>query len=135
MTITIKETKEVELEDVIQIYHANHWSSAQKPEQLYNALLNSHSFLTAWDGKRLIGLGNALSDGHLVVYYPHLIVHPDYQGMGVGKLILNKFQERYGMFHQQILVADGKAIDFYEKCGFERAGETVSMWIYQGNEH
>jgi len=66
----------------------------------------------------------------LVVYYPHLIVHPDYQGTGVGKLILNRFQEKYGTFHQQILVADEKAINFYEKCGFERAGETKSMWIY-----
>lgn len=135
MSITIKETNEVKPEDVVAIYHANNWSSAQKPEKLFNALLNSHSFVTAWDDEKLIGLGNALSDGYLVVYYPHLIVHPDYQGKSVGKLILNKLQEKYGMFHQQILVADGKAIDFYEKCGFECAGETKSMWIYQGTEH
>ncbi|RYE23262.1 MAG: N-acetyltransferase [Sphingobacteriaceae bacterium] len=135
MRITIKETKDVKPEDILEIYKANHWSSAQKPEELFKALLNSHSFVTAWDGEKLVGLGNALSDGYLVVYYPHLIVHPDYQGKGVGKLILKRFQEKYGQFHQQILVADGKAIDFYEKCGFERAGETKSMWIYQGNEH
>ena len=53
------------------------------------------------------GLGNAISDGYLVVYYPHLIVHPDYHGKGVGKLISGKFQEKYGSFHQQILVAEG----------------------------
>ncbi len=63
MTITIKETKDVKPEDVVAIYDANHWSSAQKPEELFNALLNSHSFFTAWNGERLIGLGNALSDG------------------------------------------------------------------------
>jgi len=135
MSIIIRETKDVKLEDIIEIYKANHWSSAQKPEELFKALLNSHSFVTAWDGEKLIGLGNALLDGYLVVYYPHLIVHLDYQGKGVGKLILKRFQEKYGRFHQQILVADGKAIDFYKKCGFERAGETESMWIYQGNEH
>ncbi|SDZ81738.1 GNAT family N-acetyltransferase [Pedobacter hartonius] len=135
MTITIKETRDIQQEDIIKIYHANGWSSAQKPNELINALLNSHSLVTAWEGEKLIGLGNALSDGYLVVYYPHLIIHPDYQGMGVGKLILNRFQEKYGRFHQQILVADGKAIDFYEKCGFERAGETKAMWIYQGTEH
>ena len=135
MSIEIKETKDVKQEDIIAIYRANHWSSAEKPDQLYQALLNSHSFITAWDGDRLIGLGNALSDGHLVVYYPHLLIHPNYQGQGVGKMIMAKFQEKYGSFHQQILVADGKAIDFYSKCGFEPAGQTRSMWIYKDGEH
>lgn len=117
------------------IYAANEWSSAKKPEQLLKALLNSHSFITAWDSERLVGLGNALSDGFLVVYYPHLIVHPDYQGKGIGKLIIDRLQEKYSGFHQQILVADGKAIQFYKKCGFELAGETQPMWIYQGDDH
>jgi predicted N-acetyltransferase YhbS len=62
-------------------------------------------------------------------------VHPDYQGKGIGTLILAKFQEKYSNFHQQILVADGKAVDFYMKCGFESAGETKSMWIYKGGDH
>ena len=135
MNIQIKETLGVKQADIIAIYKANDWSSAEKPDLLYKALLNSHSFVTAWDGERLIGLGNALSDGYLVVYYPHLIIHPDYQGKGVGKLILNKLQEKYAGFHQQILVADGKAVDFYKKCGFEKAGTTESMWIYKGTDH
>ena len=135
MIIEIKETKDVKQDDIIAIYKANHWSSAEKPDQLIQALINSHSFITAWHNEKLVGLGNALSDGFLVVYYPHLIIHPDYQGQGIGKRILNKLQEKYGDFHQQILVADGKAIDFYERCGFEPAGETKSMWIYKGNDH
>jgi len=46
-----------------------------------------------------------------------------------------RMQEIYGAFHMQILKADGKAIDFYERVGFVRAGETQPMWIYKGNEH
>ena len=135
MTIEIKETQNVKQEDIIEIYKANHWSSAEKPNQLFKALINSHSFVTAWHNEKLVGHGNAISDGFLVVYYPNLLVHTEYQGKGIGKLIINKFQEKYGDFHQQILVADGKAIDFYEKCGFERASESKSMWIYQGKDH
>ena len=135
MHIEIKETFEIEQASIIELYKANEWSSAEKPDQLYLGLLNSHSLVTAWHEEQLVGLGNALSDGHLVVYYPHLLVHPDYQGKGIGKLILKRFQEKYGKFHQQILVADGKAIEFYKKCGFERAGKSESMWIYQGTEH
>ena len=135
MEIILKDTFEINKQDVIEIYEANNWSSAQKPKQLIQALLNSHSLITAWHEHKLIGLGNAISDGHLVVYYPHLIIHPDYQHLGIGKKILEKFQEKYSDFHQQILVADGEAIRFYEKNGFEKAGETQSMWIYKGGEH
>lgn len=135
MTIEIRETLDVLQKDILTIYKANNWSSAQKPDTLYKALLNSHSLITAWDEDRLVGLGNALSDGYLVVYYPHLIVHPDYQGKGIGTLILNRLQEKYQGFHQQILVADGKAADFYAKIGFKIAGQTKPMWIYDGNDH
>ncbi|MEM6361318.1 MAG: GNAT family N-acetyltransferase, partial [Bacteroidota bacterium] len=41
----------------------------------------------------------------------------------------------YKGFHMQMLTADGKAIDFYSKMGFEKAGDTVPMWIYEGDEH
>lgn len=135
MDVEIKETKEINKEKIIKLYKANKWSSAEKPDLLYKALMNSDSLITAWDGNRLVGLGNAISDGYLVVYYPHLLVHPDYQGKGIGKMIVDKFQNKYGNFHQQLLTADGRAIDFYRKCGFEKAGSTQSMWIYQGDEH
>ena len=135
MFIEIRETKEIELNDITSLYKANNWSSANKPELLYQALMNSHTLITAWEGDKLVGLGNAISDGHLVVYYPHLLVHPDYQGQGIGKMIFTRIQKKYVDFHMQILVADGKAIDFYKKMGFERAGNTEPMWIYQGNEH
>lgn len=135
MEIKISETKNIELKQIIGLYKANKWSSADKPKELYNALLNSHSLVSAWNGDHLIGLGNAISDGYLVVYYPHLLIHPDYQGKGIGKMIVDKMQEKYGHFHMQMLTADGKAIDFYQKVGFVRAGETEPMWIYKGNEH
>ena len=135
MDIEIKETKEVNKEKIIELYQANKWSSAEKPDLLYKALMNSDSLITAWDGNRLVGLGNAISDGYLVVYYPHLLVHPDYQGKGIGRMIVDRFQKKYGNFHQQMLTADGRAIDFYRKCSFEKAGSTQSMWIYQGDDH
>ncbi len=135
MSITISDTRDIELEAILDLYSANKWSAADKPDELYKALINSDSLISAWDGNKLVGIGNAISDGHLVVYYPHLLVHPFYQGNGIGKMIVNKMQEKYGNFHMQMLTADGKAIEFYEKVGFSRAGQTSPMWIYKGNEH
>lgn len=132
----IRESKTLDEEKVLELYKANSWSSAKKPSELLNALKNSHSVVTVWDNLRLIGLGNAISDGYLVVYYPHLLVHPDYHRMGVGRLIMEKFEEKYSGFHMQILVADENAVQFYKNCGFEIAQKTQSMWKYDnGGDH
>ena len=125
----------IEQEEVIALYRANEWSSADKPTQLMAALRNSHSLVTARFDGQLIGLGNAISDGYLVVYYPHMLVHPKHQGRGVGKQMMQAMQQKYAAFHQQMLVADGRAIDFYKSLGFSRAGHTEPMWIYAGSEH
>tara|TARA_Y100001934_G_scaffold34417_1_gene39059 strand:+ start:6147 stop:6563 length:417 start_codon:yes stop_codon:yes gene_type:complete len=122
-------------EQVVELYLANDWSSGKKPDGLMHHLENSHSVMTAWVDDRLIGLGNTLSDGRLVAYYSHLLVHPDWQGRGIGTEILSRLMRNYEGFHQQLLLADGKATEFYRKLGFVRAGETKAMWIFDGDEH
>ena len=124
----------IETPEVIELYKVNDWSSADRPTELVNALRNSHSLVTARKNGKLIGLANAISDGYLVVYYPHMLIHPDYHGQGIGRLIMKAMFERYESFHQQMLTAVVDAVGFYEKVGFERAGQTVPMWIYEGND-
>ena len=84
---------------------------------------------------RLLGIGNAISDGHLVVYYPHMLVHPAFQGQGIGRQMMAAMLEKYAGFHQQMLTADGRAIAFYQSLGFVRAGKTEPMWVYAGDGH
>jgi len=133
--INYTETRDLPLEPLMALYRANEWSSAEKPELLQKALVASHSLVTAWDAERLVGLGNAISDGYLVVYYPHLLVLPEYQRRGIGTELMRRLMGRYPDFHQHILIADGRALDFYRKCGFVRAGKTEPMWIYAGHDH
>jgi GNAT superfamily N-acetyltransferase len=133
-SIEFRESNSVPKQAVLDLYHANNWSSANKPEQLHQALLNSHSLVTAWDGEKLVGLANSISDGFLVVYYPHIVVHPDYQRQGIGRELMARLMRRYAGFHQQAVLADQSAVAFYESCGFEQSA-CLGMWIYDGNEH
>lgn len=135
MDVEVELNGQIQKPEVIALYRANLWSSADKPEQLMSALRNSHTLVTARVGGELVGLGNAISDGSLVVYYPHLLVHPDHQRKGIGRKIVEAMQRVYGDYHQQMLTADGKAIEFYKALGFQRAGKTEPMWVYAGNEH
>jgi GNAT superfamily N-acetyltransferase len=135
MHVEVSMQDTIEQSEVVALYRANEWSSAKKPDQLLAALRNSHCLVTARLNGQLIGIGNAISDGHLVVYFPHMLVHPSHQGQGIGKKMMQAMQEKYAGFHQQMLTADGKAVDFYKSLGFYRAGNTEPMWIYAGSEH
>jgi GNAT superfamily N-acetyltransferase len=125
----------IETDEVIALYKANLWSSADKPDQLLPALRESHSLVTARINGELVGLANAISDGYLVAYFPHMLVHPDHQRKGIGRQLMEALLAKYKRFHQLMLTADGDAIAFYESMGFSRAGRTVPMWVYSGTEH
>jgi RimJ/RimL family protein N-acetyltransferase len=132
--IQIRDTRDIPKEAVLDLYRSVDWSSAKKPNELYQALVNSHSLITAWDGDRLIGLANTISDGFLVVYHPHFVVHPEYQRKGIGREMMARLMQSYRGFHQQSVIADRDAVAFYEKCGFEQSVCTA-MWIYDGDDH
>ena len=129
------EDRQLPMDQLIELYSVNAWSSAEKPAKLAAALAHSDALVTARDDEKMVGVGNANSEGHLVVYYPHLIVHTSYQTLGIGSEIMKLLQGKHQDFHQQMLTADQKAIHYYEKAGFSIAKNTQSMWIYEGDDH
>ena len=46
--LTLSERRDLPREEVIALYEANNWSSAKKPDQLYAALRDSHTLISAW---------------------------------------------------------------------------------------
>jgi GNAT superfamily N-acetyltransferase len=133
--ITYSDAHDVPRDQILALYRANQWSSAKRPDELCKGLANSATLITAWDNDLLVGLGNALTDGHLVVYFSHLLVHPDYHRRGIGTEIVKQLKDAYAGFHQQILVAEDHAIAFYESCGFGALGDKTPMAASDGGEH
>ncbi|OKH42833.1 GNAT family N-acetyltransferase [Calothrix sp. HK-06] len=134
LKVEYREGVELPREQVINLYAQCKWSSAEKPDALVFALSNSETVISAWYQNALIGLGNAISDKALTVYYPHLLVLPSYQNMGIGREIMKRLQAPYIGFHQQVLLAINYAAPFYEKLGFKHSQGIKAMWIYDGSD-
>ncbi len=135
MEIKIIKNQPLKIQDIEKLYTENKWSAINKPQQLIEGLNNSHTLLYAQKDNTVVGLANAISDGALVVYFPHLLVLPKFQKLGIGKMLMDEMSNIYHGFHMQMLVADHDAVDFYKKIGFKKAGNTTALWKYQGNEH
>ncbi len=133
--IVFREVLKFPEHQVVRLYSECGWSSAKKPRVLLNALTGSHAVVSAWHGDTLIGLGNAISDGSLVVYYPHLLVLPAYQRSGVGRQIMKRLQLRYDGFHQQVVLSVLDSAPFYEALGFAPASSVTPFWIYKDTDH
>lgn len=128
-SIRFSEGRFLDRAPVLELFGACGLSGACERGKVMEALAGSHALVTAWDAERLVGLGNSLSDGHLVVYYPHLLVSPAYRGRGIGSAIMRRLMRRYAGLRRQVIVAEEGASDFYAKLGFERASASEPMLI------
>lgn len=71
------------------------------------------------DGK-LIGAGRALADGRDCSYLCDIVVHPQYQGRGLGKALVARLTELSAGHRKIILYANPGKEGFYRKLGFRR---------------
>lgn len=79
---------------------------------------NSNLMVTAWDGKKLIGIARSMTDFHYACYLSDLAVGRNYQKSGVGKKLQILTQEQLGPQCKLILVAAPAAHAYYEHLGF-----------------
>lgn len=111
------------------------WAQERKIEDWEVAIANSEPVISVWNGDRLIGFARATSDGIYRATIWDVVIHPDYQGAGLGsKLVetvlshprMNRVERVYLMTtHQQ---------RFYERIGFER-NSTTTMVLYNQPIH
>jgi ribosomal protein S18 acetylase RimI-like enzyme len=104
----------------------------KKPEDLKIAFSNSRYKCFVFDNEKLIGAGRALADGVDCSYLCDVAVHPDYQGIGLGKEIITKLKELSAGHKKIILYANPGKEGFYKKLGFMRM--RTAMAIFQNRE-
>lgn len=129
MEITYSECKEISREQLQSLFKSLDWKSGDFPDELQEAMKNSHSVVTAWYQGELIGLVNALSDGVMTVYFHYMLVRPNYQNMGIGKNILEMILNKYEGYKNKLLISYENAESFYRKAGFIPEEGTIAMFI------
>jgi tetratricopeptide (TPR) repeat protein/GNAT superfamily N-acetyltransferase len=92
--------------------------------QVQQALTNSFAYVSAWqikpDEKQLIGFSRAMSDGVFHATLLDIVVHPNFQGRGLGKNIVTRLlqQLQQAAIKDITLFASPHLVDFYHQLGF-----------------
>lgn len=117
--IKYTEEKTFTQDQVQELFKSVGWISAEYPQRLHKALMNSQTVLTAWDGERLVGLARVLDDSELVAFVHYVLVHPEYQGQKIAGNMVEYIRDKYKNYlYIDGMPEDSKNVAFYERHGF-----------------
>lgn len=107
--------------ELVALYTQVGWSAyAKDPETLERAVRGSTLVVTARRAGTLIGLARALSDGATICYLQDVLVAPNAQRLGIGRLLVDQVLDRYAGVRQKVLLTDDEPRQraFYESLGY-----------------
>ena len=100
-------------------------------EQVQRALDKSDFVVAAYVDGTPVGMARLISDGTQILIMD-VVVHPDYQGNGIGRGLMERIREYiestdYDRMLVNLLTDDSKT-GFYEKLGYQKA-EGMRLWL------
>ena len=128
--ITYTEEKKFTQNQIQELFLSVGWVSGQYPSRLYKALMHSSTVLTAWDGEKLVGLIRLLDDSEMVAFMHYVLVHPDYQGMGIAGSMVEMVKTKYRDYLYIDLMPENRTnAAYYEKHGFRLMENGIAMHL------
>ena len=90
-------------------------------EDFTEALYRAYFTISCWDGTRLVGFIQTVSNGITEAWLEDILVHPDWGGYGIGKnLVTRAIAELHAEGICSVSLHLPKALqDFYESLGYE----------------
>jgi N-acetylglutamate synthase-like GNAT family acetyltransferase len=106
------------------------WAKDRDMEQMAIAIANSKPVVSVWDGDRLIGFARATSDGVYRATIWDVVIHPDYQGAGLGrKMVETVLMHPHVNRVERVYLMTTNQQEFYKRIGFEE-NSTTTMVLY-----
>jgi len=100
----------------------------KKPENLKTVFSNSRYVCFVYEDALLVGVGRALADGVDCSYICDVAIHPDFQGLGIGKAIVTQLVEFSKDHTKIILYANPGKEPFYTKLGFYKMNTAMAIF-------
>ena len=129
MAITYKDTKNFTAAQLERLFLSVDWESGHYPEKLVAAMQHSDAVYSAWDGDRLVGLMNALTDHAMTAYFHYLLVDPEYQRQSIGEELIKRMLAHYWDIPAKILMCDEGGQDYYKQCGFDDGKDLHAVYV------
>lgn len=108
------------------------WARDRQPDDLAIAIKHSDPVISAWDGDRLIGFARATSDGVYRATIWDVVVHPEYQGAGLGrKLVQTVLSHPHVSRVERLYLMTTNQQEFYKRIGFETNSTTTMVYFNQ----
>jgi ribosomal protein S18 acetylase RimI-like enzyme len=122
-TIIFRETLP-DIKDYWDLFQTTGWNEEYNfsIQDLTKAIQKSWYSTSLYDSNKLIGFGRVIADGVHHALIVDLIIHPDYQNMGLGSRLLDRLICRCkdNKIRDIQLFAAKDKYEFYEKFGFEK---------------
>lgn len=97
------------------------------PEVHRKAFEASHTTIFIYDSDNLIGFGRAISDGVYQAAVYDCAVNPEFQGKGIGKLIVQEIMQQVSNCTIILYASPGKE-GFYQKHGFRKMKTGMALF-------
>ncbi len=135
MNISVK-YNELSAEEFIILWETV-WGQAPTLEQIKLAMEHTLFRVSIFDDDKIIAMARMIGDMGLNYYIKDVIVRPEYQGKGIGRMLINElleFVNSNGIRDTSIFVelcAMPDKIPFYEKFGFDTNEAQRLKMMYQ----
>ncbi|PSP16178.1 MAG: GNAT family N-acetyltransferase [Cyanobacteria bacterium QS_8_64_29] len=137
-SIILSTTRDLDLYELEELCDSVGWS--RRPlRKVRKAIQHSFLVVSMWEvrgtRKQLIGFARATSDCAFNATIWDVVVHPDCQGRGLGKALMQHVIQklRHADISNITLFADAHVVDFYRQLGFSPDPEGIKGMFWYPN--
>ena len=133
----IKIEYNINVSEFIEMVNSVGWNTYNE-NQVRKALDNTMYMVKVLVDDKLAGIGRVVGDYSIVCMLSDVCVKPEYQGNGIGQIIVNRLRE---LIEENVKLGEKMQIEltptagnekFYQKCGFKYKPEKITgmyLWI------
>jgi N-acetylglutamate synthase-like GNAT family acetyltransferase len=120
---------QVDLEQLQSLFQlAAFWAQNRRKEDLEVAIANSDPVISVWQERQMVGFARATSDGIYRATIWDVVVHPDYQGAGLGRKLVQTVLSHPKICRvERVYLMTTHQQEFYQRIGFEQNASTTMV--------